>query len=128
MKGWTRKLAVVLLAASSAAAQNFKANNITNAHGLGKLDLDIYSSDSILRRSPANAGLPHDGWVPGDSRDAQDAPKWVKHLSHAGYAGLGVAGLAGSIASGGVAPAIGFGLVALVQSYLEWREIKTPSE
>ena len=32
---------------------------------------------------------------------------------------LGAAGLAGSIATGGVAPAIGFGLVALVQSHLE---------
>ena len=128
MKGRTLKLALVLLAASSASAQNFKADDITNAHALGKLDLDIYSSEQYSPRSPVNSGLVHEGWVPGDPRDLQGDPAWVKHLSHVGYAGLGVAGLAGSIATGGVAPAIGFGLVALVQSYLEWREIKTPSE
>lgn len=72
------------------------------------------------------------GWTlklaPGDPRDLNGGPSWVKHLSRLGYAGLGAAGLAGSVASGGVAPAIGFGLAALVQSYLEWRELKNPSE
>ena len=82
----------------------------------------------VSRERADGPTLPLYHWVPGDPRDLRDDPAWVKHLSHVGYAGLGAAGLAGSIASGGVAPAIGFGLVALVQSYLEWREIKNPSE
>ena len=112
MKGWT--LSLLLLAGPA---------------GASRLDLDIYAS--VPRVAVERAGgpaVPLYNWTPGNPRDLQDSPRWVKHLSHAGYAGLGVAGLAGSIASGGVAPAIGFGLVALVQSYLEWREIKTPSE
>jgi hypothetical protein len=115
MKGWTLKLAVALILVPAARA--------------GKLDLDIYASGPNVPRARADAPAraPYD-WAPGDPRDLKDGPKWVKHLSHVGYAGLGIAGVAGSIASGGVAPAIGFGLVALVQSYLEWREIKTPSE
>lgn len=113
MKGWT--LSLVLLLAPVASA--------------GKLDLDIYASTPRLER-PGIEGpnRPSYNWVPGDPRDLQGDPAWVKHLSHVGYAGLGVAGLAGSVATGGVAPAVGFGLVALVQSYLEWREIKNPSE
>jgi hypothetical protein len=112
MKAWT--LSLLLLAPAARA---------------GKLDLDIYASTPRLER-PGIEGptRPAYNWVPGDPRDAGDAPGWVKHLSHVGYAGLGAAGLAGGIATGGVAPAIGFGLVTLVQSYLEWREIKTGSE
>ena len=115
MKEWTLKLCAVLIFASAAHA--------------GKLDLDIYASRTATpRATPDGPEIPRYNWVPGDPHAERGSPKWVKHLSHAGYAGLGVAGLAGSIATGGVAPAIGFGLVALVQSYLEWREIKTPSE
>ena len=114
MKGWTLSLLGLLLAAPARA---------------GKLDLDIYASTPRLER-PGIEGptRPAYRWTPGDPRDAADAPGWVKHLSHAGYAGLAVAGLAGSVATGGVAPAIGFGLVALVQSYREWRQIKNESE
>jgi hypothetical protein len=94
----------------------------------GKLDLDIYATTPrISSERPAGPTAPLTAWVPGDPRDLRDDPRWVKHLSHVGYAGLGVAGLAGSIATGGVAPAIGFGLVALVQSFLEWRELKDPA-
>jgi hypothetical protein len=102
---------------------------LSPAASAGKLDLDIYAATPRLER-PGLEGptRPLDNWVPGDPRDLQDDPAWVRHLSHVGYAGLGIAGLAGSVASGGVAPAVGFGLVALVQSYLEWREIKNPSE
>ena len=112
MKGWT--LSLLLLAPTA---------------GAGRLDLDIYAAVPRVSRERADGPpVPLYNWVPGDPRDLQDDPAWVKHLSHVGYAGLGAAGLAGSIATGGVAPAIGFGLVALVQSYLEWREIKNPSE
>ena len=116
MKGWTLKLAVALLLVPAARAG-------------GKLDLDIYASAPNLLRARTNAaGLPAYNWVPGDPRDQRDAPKWVRHLSHVGYAGLGAAGLAASVATGGVAPAIGFGLVTAVQAFLEWRELKTPAE
>lgn len=104
MKAWTRSLAAVALFYASGAPR------------VGKLDLDIY------RPGPSSRGAIQ-GWVPGDPRDAASEPVWVQHLSHVGYAGLGAAGLAGSIASGGVAPAIGFGLVTLFQSMLEWRQI-----
>lgn len=112
MRGWTLSL---LLLASTASA--------------GKLDLDIYAS--VPHVSPERADGPTRplyNWVPGDPRDLKDDPAWVKHLSHVGYAGLGAAGLAASVATGGVAPAVGFGLVTLVQSYLEWRQIKNQSE
>jgi hypothetical protein len=116
MKEWTRKLAAVALLTLSPAAR------------AGKLDLDIYASGPLVPHSQADgAGPLVYNWVPGDPRDTQDAPTWVKHLSHVGYAGLGAAGMAASIASGGVAPAIGFGLVTIVQSFLEWREIKNSS-
>lgn len=112
MKAWT--LSLLLLAPAANA---------------GKLDLDIYASTPRLER-PGIEGptRPAYNWVPGDPRDLEGEPEWVKRLSHVGYAGLGAAGLAGSVATGGVGPAIGFGLVTLVQSYLEWREIKTASE
>jgi hypothetical protein len=89
-----------------------------------KLDLDIYSFDVPARAPGDAAGSPLRGWVPGDARDERGQPVWVKHLSHVGYAGLGAAGLAAGVASGGVAPAVGFGLVTLVQSYLEWRQAR----
>jgi hypothetical protein len=132
MKEWTRKLGAlgvtVLLTGSFAAAQDLTAD-LPAAHGQGKLDLDIYAPGLSAPRSPADgAGPAGYNWVPGDPHDQRGAPAWVRHLSHAGYAGLGAAGLAASVASGGVAPAIGFGLVAIVQSFLEWREIKAPPE
>lgn len=116
MKGWTISLAVALILVPAARAG-------------GKLDLDIYASAPNLPRTRTDAsGLPAYAWVPGDPRDQRGEPKWVRHLSHAGYAGLGAAGLAASVATGGVAPAIGFGIVTAVQAFLEWRELKTPSE
>jgi hypothetical protein len=115
MKGWTLNLALALALVPAARA--------------GKLDLDIYASGPNVPRARSDAPGPAPyNWVPGDPRDLRGDPAWVKHLSHAGYASMGAAGMAGGIASGAVAPAIGFGLVALVQSYLEWREINTPSE
>jgi hypothetical protein len=117
MKEWTLKaagLAAAVLIAPAARA--------------GKLDLDIYASGPNLSSArPDAAAAPRYNWVPGDPRDTNDSPAWVKHLSHAGYAGLGAAGMAVSIASGGIAPAIGFGLVALYQSLLEWRQLKNPA-
>jgi hypothetical protein len=131
MKEWTRRLAVLgaaaLTAASVAAAADMTADipAVPAAHGQGKLDLDIYAPRRTPPRSPSGAAqAPLHGWVPGDPRAARGEPSWVRHLSHAGYAGLGAVGLAVSVASGGVAPAVGFGIVAIVQSYLEWKEIK----
>jgi len=113
MKGWTLSLALLLAPAARA----------------GKLDLDIYASlRPVARPAVEGPARPAYDWVPGDPRDLDEEPVWVRHLSHAGYAGLGAAGLAASVATGGVAPAVGFGLVTLVQSYLEWREIKNGSE
>ncbi len=116
MKGWTLSLAAALLLVPAARAG-------------GKLDLDIYASGPVLPRTRTDAsGLPAYNWVPGDPRDQRGVPKWVNRLSHVGYAGLGAAGLAASIATGGVAPAIGFGIVTAVQAFLEWRELKNPAE
>ena len=99
---------------------------LSAAHKHGKLDLDIFTSGPIPPRTPAEAaGLPLHGWVPGDPRDARGESTWVKHLSHVGYAGLGIAGVVVSMATGGVAPAVGFGVVALYQSWQEWRQIKS---
>ncbi|MDE2142649.1 MAG: hypothetical protein KGL74_05530 [Elusimicrobia bacterium] len=80
----------------------------------GKLDLNIYASAPVPRVAPADGALPWaQHWVPGNPRDLRGESLGVQYLSHAGYAGLGVAGLIGSVASGGVAPAVGFGLIAL---------------
>lgn len=113
MKAWT--LSLLLLAPAARA---------------GKLDLDIYAdTPRVSWERPGAPARPLYNWVPGDPRDVgADDPAWVKHLSHVGYAGLGAAGLAASVATGGIAPAIGFGLVTLVQSVLEVREIKNASE
>jgi hypothetical protein len=116
MKAWTLSLAAALILVPPASAG-------------GKLDLDIYASGPNVPRTRTDAaGLPSYNWVPGDPRDLKGDPKWVRHLSHVGYAGLAAAGLAGSVATGGVAPAIGFGIVTAVQAFLEWRELKNPSE
>ena len=120
MKASTRRLAALGAAAALLAAPA--------AHARGKLDLDIAAAGPVISRPQANPGPALPGWIPGDPRAARGEPVWVKRLSHAGYAGLGAAGLAGSVASGGVAPAIGFGLVALYQSFLEWRQLKNPAE
>jgi hypothetical protein len=120
MRGWTLKPAALVAAALIL---------VPAARAGGKLDLDIYASGPNLPSTQADAaGLPAYSWVPGDPRDTRGSPTWVKPLSHAGYAGLGAAGLAASIATGGVAPAIGFGIVTAVQAFLEWRELKNPSE
>lgn len=128
-----RKLAVLgvaaLISAPVTAALDLKADAppLHAVRGKGKLNLDIYTWGKIPPHPPADAaGLFH-GWVPGNPRNERGEPTWVKHLSHVGYAGLGAAGLAASIASGGVAPAIGFGIVTVVQLFLEWRQIKNSS-
>lgn len=91
----------------------------------GKLDLDIFGLGPATALPRENlGGAPLRGWVPGDPRAERGEPEWVRHLSHVGYAGLGAAGLAASVASGGVAPAIGFGIVTLYHSLLEWRQLK----
>lgn len=129
MKVRTRKLATLAAAAliaAPAAAGDFAAD-ASFARGRGKLDLDIYSPGGFLPRAPGSVVVtPLGGWTPGDPRAERGDPAWVKHLSHVGYAGLGAAGLAASVASGAAAPAIGFGIVAVVQSLLEWRQIKNP--
>jgi hypothetical protein len=92
----------------------------------GKLDLDLYAAPAVPRRAPADAGLSlNRTWTPGDPRDLRGESRGVQYLSHFGYAGLGVAGLIGSVATGGVAPAIGFGLVALIHLYGAWELRKT---
>lgn len=81
----------------------------------GKLDLDIYAIDS----PPAQAvddpyRLPRYPVTPGDPRSLRGESRWVRYVSHAGYASLGVADLIASLATGGVAPAIGFGVIAVI--------------
>ncbi|MFI5361988.1 MAG: hypothetical protein ACHQ49_08475 [Elusimicrobiota bacterium] len=129
------KLAIIIAGALIYAplagnAQNFKANlsDFSAPRVHGKLDLDIDSTESLPLLAPTGAaGLPNYGWAPGDPRDQRAEPAPIKHLSHVGYAALGVAGAAASIATGGVAPAIGFGIIALWQSWQEWRLCRAPS-
>ncbi|MFI5345991.1 MAG: hypothetical protein ACHQ51_06420 [Elusimicrobiota bacterium] len=94
----------------------------------GKLDLNIYGTAPAPRRAPADGSLPWEQhWVPGNPRDLRGESRGVQYLSHAGYAGLGVAGLIGSVASGGVAPAIGFGLIAIYQLFQGWELHRQPA-
>lgn len=130
MNSWPSKIILLgfaaLTAFPAAAAPDMTSGRVTfpSSHARGILDLDIYSPNYIPSRLPDDAaGLPMHGWVPGDARAERGEPTWVKHLSHVGYASLGIAGLVVSVASGGIAPAVGFGLVALVHSWLEWRQI-----
>lgn len=112
----------------------------------GKLDLEVYAAPPLQNFAPPPRGasglaelsellaprprLPGrggavrgsgEGWRPGDPRDLYGEPAWVQALSHAGYTGLGIAGLVTSIATGGTAPAIGFGIVTLVQAFRGWK-------
>jgi len=81
-----------------------------------RLDLDIYSSEKLPPRPRADdTRLPKYDWKPGDPRNLRGESRLTQHLSTLGYAGLGIGGLAISIASGGVAPAIGFGIITAVQ-------------
>lgn len=110
--------------ASSTKAAGLKADDLfaPAAHHKNKLDLDIYRWEQAPIRSPTNH---FHVWIPGDPRADRGQPSWVKHFSHVGYAGLGAAGLAASIASGGVAPAIGFGIVTFVQAFFEAKELQS---
>ncbi|MBI5631789.1 MAG: hypothetical protein HY921_13000 [Elusimicrobia bacterium] len=94
----------------------------------GKLDLDIYGTAPNLPRAPNNGVRPQFRLLPGDPRGLQGESRWVRNVSHAGYAGLGVAGLVGALATGGIGPAIGFGVVALIHGYGLWRERGEPSQ
>lgn len=112
----------------------------------GRLDLDVYAAPPLEGPGAAKGGseglsglaellaprpvLPGRSgsrrssgelWRPGDPRDLHGQPVWVQYLSHAGYTGLGVAGLVTSLASGGAAPAVGFGIVTMIQAYRGWR-------
>jgi hypothetical protein len=88
----------------------------------GKLDLDVYAS-------PFSTGTPRtasirpalEAWRPGDPRDLREHGKGTRTLVHAAYAGMAIGGLVASIATGGVAPAVGFGLVALINSWRLWK-------
>lgn len=95
----------------------------------GRLDLDVYHSGPAP--APFDNRVYEHGrleWKPGDERDIGREPRWIQVTARAGYAGLGVAGLVTSIATGGVAPAVGFGIVSLVQLYGLLRLHKTPTE
>lgn len=87
----------------------------------GKLDLDIYARPAEVPASSTPDPQRHK-LLPGDPRALRGQSPWVRTATHVGYAGLGLAGLVGSIASGGVAPAVGFGLVALIHGYGLWKE------
>ena len=93
----------------------------------GKLDLDIYASPIILPKPAAEPlMMGHQRRAPGDPRDLKGASRPVRYLTNLGYAGMGVAGLVGLVATGGLAPAIGFGLVALIHIVGAWQVHKTP--
>ena len=126
MKASRLSLVFAVILPAAAVAQDLKSDalSVPTSHKHGKLDVDIFTSEPSPPRSPTDiAKSPLHGWVPGDPRDVRGESIWVKHLSHVGYAGLGVAGVVVSLASGGVAPAVGFGVVALYQSWQEWRQI-----
>ena len=93
----------------------------------GRLDLDVYSSGGVPPSAQPPIHYPRDRWVPGDPRDLRGEPRWVQYTSHLGYAGLGAAGLVGSVASGGVAPAVGFGIVTFVQLWQAWQLHRAPA-
>ncbi len=95
----------------------------------GRLDLDVYSSTPVpVRPEPRIYEHGRLEWKPGDDRVISREPRWVQYTARAGYAGLGLAGLVTSIASGGVAPAVGFGIVSLVQLYGLLKMRKSSSE
>jgi hypothetical protein len=94
----------------------------------GQLDLDVYSSGAVSPLSgPGTRPRGGFGWKPGDPRDLQGEPSWVHYASHMGYTGLAAAGLAGSLATGGVAPAVGFGIVTAIQLFRAWGYHKASS-
>lgn len=89
----------------------------------GKLDLDLYSTTPAPKRPMPDYGrFAHGGdyWRPGDPRDFRGESRAVQYLAHAGYAGMAIAGLVGCAATGAVAPAVGFGIVALVHAWQTW--------
>lgn len=89
----------------------------------GKLDLNIYAATPVPRRAAPDYGpfARADHWRPGDPRDIGGESRAVQYLAHAGYAGMAVAGLVGCAATGAVAPAVGFGLVALIHAWQTWQ-------
>jgi hypothetical protein len=88
----------------------------------GKLDLDLYNSKPAPVRTPVGPerGV-WESWKPGDPRDLRGESRGVRAAVHASYIGLAIGGLAASVATGGVAPAVGFGLVTLINSWRLWK-------
>ena len=86
------------------------------AHPLyaGKLDLDIYGGTPKLSPAQTTRFQFDADRQPADPRNLRGESLWVRRVTHVGYAALGIAGIAGSIATGGIGPAIGFGIVALI--------------
>lgn len=80
----------------------------------GKLDIDIYSRTPMPPQAKSAGHRLEQIRLPGDPRSLRGESRLVRRVSHTGYAILGIAGLAGSVATGGVGPAIGFGIVALI--------------
>ncbi|MBI5882139.1 MAG: hypothetical protein HZB91_03430 [Elusimicrobia bacterium] len=88
----------------------------------GMLDLDVYASP-FSTGTPKAVGIRPalETWRPGDPRDLGEHGRGTRALAHAAYAGMAIGGLVASIATGGVAPAVGFGLVALINSWRLWK-------
>lgn len=93
----------------------------------GKLDLDLYSELKSPPDLSAPARRSFDAWRPGDPRDLRGESPAVQYLSHGGYAAIGIGGLLASVATGGVAPAVGFGIVTLYQLWSASRVKSRPA-
>lgn len=110
-RGLRTVAAVVLLSAS-----------LTQPLHAGPLDLDLYAAPGKAARPATEPRYPAlETWKPGDPRHLREEKPWVQYAAHAGYAGMAIAGLVASIATGGAAPAVGFGIVALVNLARAWR-------
>ncbi|MDE2290516.1 MAG: hypothetical protein KGL53_00430, partial [Elusimicrobia bacterium] len=87
----------------------------------GKLDLDVYAPPPRVAPGQRSAPpLQPGGWLPGNPKDLRGESRTVQYISHFGYAGLAGAGAVSCAAPAGVAPVVGFAVVAAMQLWAAW--------
>lgn len=93
----------------------------------GKLDLDVYSRTTSAQTTPVHEFQRERIYLPGDPRALRGESLWVRRASYLGYTSMGIIGSAGSIGTGNVAPAVGFGIVALINSWMLFFDRAAPN-